>query len=317
MHVSMIICTRNRAESLRQTLKSFECLEVPVGFKVDLLVVDNCSDDHTKQVILESPLKHIPVRYQLEERKGASYARNRGMKETTGEIILFTDDDVRPLPNWIGGMCQPLIDGKAEAVQGGVRAAPELFTPWLANSPDKWMVALTKGEGQRYFEEGDALIGASMCFVRSVLEKVPGFDVEVGPGALGSCEDTIFTKQLQVVGYRCYANLDLYVEHHFDPKRLTKEGFLNVARAIARSSAYIDYHFEHKTISLPQLKYAWAWLRKLMRPISPFEPASEVATHNQVCDAYRNAYYGQYLIECRRPRNYERHGLRKIHGIQF
>ena len=109
----MIICTRNRAESLRQTLKSFECLEVPVGFKVDLLVVDNCSDDHTKQVILESPLKHIPVRYQLEERKGASYARNRGLKETTGEIILFTDDDVRPLPNWIGGMCQPLIDGNS------------------------------------------------------------------------------------------------------------------------------------------------------------------------------------------------------------
>lgn len=316
MHASIIICTRNRADSLQETLKSFEQINLPKTISVDLLVVDNGSSDHTKQVVHQCTLSHIPVRYVFEERKGLSRARNRALRETAGEIILFTDDDVRPSLNWIAGMCQPLTNGQAEAVAGGVRPAPHLLTPWLLNSPDKWMVALTDGVGQRYLRDDESLIGASMGFLRRVLEKVPEFDVELGAGAIGSAEDTVFTKQLKLAGYRCYADFEITVEHHFDPNRLTVPAFLDLARAIGRSAAYIQYHFEHKVVTLPSLKLKWIRLMRSLRPRGSLTSPDEGPPHVEVHEAFREAFFAQYMIECRRPRNYERLGLIKVRGIK-
>ena len=39
--VSIIICTRDRADSLKLTLESISRTEVPAGWEVELLIVDN------------------------------------------------------------------------------------------------------------------------------------------------------------------------------------------------------------------------------------------------------------------------------------
>ena len=46
------------------------------------------------------------------------------------------------------------------------------------------------------------LTGANMAFARRVLDKVPGFDRELGPGGLGFCDDTLFSLQLRTAGFR-------------------------------------------------------------------------------------------------------------------
>jgi glucosyl-dolichyl phosphate glucuronosyltransferase len=68
--VSIIICTRNRAESLLQTLESIGQCEIPADMPAELLVVDNGSVDHTREVVEQTALPNMRVRYVLEPKKG-------------------------------------------------------------------------------------------------------------------------------------------------------------------------------------------------------------------------------------------------------
>src|SRR4051812_6074694 len=98
--VSIAICTYNRAKSLALVLQSLsEQQNIDPG-AVELLIVDNNSDDQTAEVVAAYAPK-FPVRYIFEKQQGLSHARNRAAVEFFGNILLFTDDDVRLAPNWL------------------------------------------------------------------------------------------------------------------------------------------------------------------------------------------------------------------------
>ena len=132
--VSIIICTRNRAESLRETLGSMLCCTAPEGEAVEIVVVDNGSTDHTQAVVLElvgllgatAPHGRFELRYVVEPLPGQAHARNRGMAEARGDLLLWTDDDVRVPTSWIVEMTRPLRCGDADAVAGEVKIPPHL-----------------------------------------------------------------------------------------------------------------------------------------------------------------------------------------------
>jgi RimJ/RimL family protein N-acetyltransferase len=100
MRVTAVICTWNRCELLRQTLESLRALDVPTGQEWELLVVNNGSSDATDEVISEYR-EHLPLRRLFEPELGASRARNTAARAATGDLILFTDDDVRVDPGWM------------------------------------------------------------------------------------------------------------------------------------------------------------------------------------------------------------------------
>src|SRR5207245_1125375 len=62
MNVSLVICTYNRADSLRVTLGSLADLRVPSDLQWEVLVVDNNSSDHTREVV-DAAASRVPVRY--------------------------------------------------------------------------------------------------------------------------------------------------------------------------------------------------------------------------------------------------------------
>lgn len=104
--ISVIICTRDRAESLRITL---ECLERAIrpDIRAEVIVVDNAGQDNTKEVV-ESFANRLPVVY-LHEGKignyGKSHALNRALDHgCKGEIIAVLDDDMSPEPGWFEGV---------------------------------------------------------------------------------------------------------------------------------------------------------------------------------------------------------------------
>jgi glycosyltransferase involved in cell wall biosynthesis len=311
--VSIVICTANRADCLRETLAAMARVRVPGDLEAELLVVDNASTDHTALVARTAELANMPVRLVYEPRRGQCHARNRGLAGSAGEVVLFTDDDVRPPVDWIERMCRPILDGEADAVAGGVIPASHLWRPWLKQLGG-W-VACTDGLDPRRPER---MVGANMAFSRRVLERVPGFDTELGPGALGFHDDTLFARQLLRAGYRIAGRLDVAVEHHFDGGRLCARQLADLARRMGRSDAYVLYHWEHGVVRRPhaclvravlglawrRVRYAGRWNRADDDGPLPCRLRS----------AKRVAFLRQYLRERRRPRNYAERGLAKCGG---
>lgn len=103
MDVSVIICTYNRCESLRQTLQGVCDLAIPEAVTWELLVVDNNSSDATRQVC-ESFADKLPLRYLFEPRQGVSRARNLAIANTTAPLLFFSDDDVTMDKDWFANL---------------------------------------------------------------------------------------------------------------------------------------------------------------------------------------------------------------------
>lgn len=231
---SIIVCTRDRADSLQLTLESIGQAKVPPGWEVELLVVDNGSSDATKEVSLSANLPNMPLRYIFEPRKGKGYAYNTGMAEARGQIFLFTDDDVRVPHNWIEGMGRPILEGRADAVQGGVKVAPHLDRPWLTGTLRVWVASV-----EDPVNPPAGLVGANMAFGRQALDVTGGFDLRLGPGAAGFFDDTVFGWAMEKAGQKILYQPAVAVEHHFSPDRLTLGSYINSAQRMAVSHAIV------------------------------------------------------------------------------
>ncbi len=97
---SVVVCTRDRAESLRRALRSVLAMDYP---DFELVVVDNAPRTSATRDVVDE-LADPRVRYVLEPRPGLSCARNRGVAEARGEIVAFTDDDVVADVGWLAAL---------------------------------------------------------------------------------------------------------------------------------------------------------------------------------------------------------------------
>lgn len=96
MHISIIVITKNRADTLRLCLTR---LTRQIQTRDEIIVVDNNSTDHTREIV--EGFSAFPVRYVKEKRPGASQARNAGFRRATKEGVAFLDDDSLVLPDWL------------------------------------------------------------------------------------------------------------------------------------------------------------------------------------------------------------------------
>ena len=310
MDVSIAICTYNHRESLRLTLDAVGRVRVPGGLRCELLVIDNASTDGTAELSKEYRLDNgIPVVYLFEPRQGQCFARNAGLAAARGRFILFTDDDVRPPADWVEGMCAPLLAGRAEAVAGGVRIAPHLLRPWMGWRQRAWLASTDSIDAA----EPDRMVGANMAFSKEVLKQVPAFDTELGPGASGFYDETLFTFQLREAGFRVAAALGVTVEHHFDESRLSRASFLDSARKLGRSRAYWSHHWEHREVPGPRRALALARLRLAKWRARRWREwrGGEGMPDWEMALLEESHFLRHYLTERKRPRNYARRGLVK------
>lgn len=94
-NVSVVIPTYNRAEHVMGAVRSALDQSRPPA---ELIVVDDGSTDETPDLFAEV---EAPVRYVRQENAGVSAARNRGVREATGDWIAFLDSDDRWHPDKI------------------------------------------------------------------------------------------------------------------------------------------------------------------------------------------------------------------------
>jgi glycosyltransferase involved in cell wall biosynthesis len=294
--VSIIICTHDRAEDLSETLRAIGATAPPADLTLEVLVVDNGSRDRTRPVVRQAKIWDQAPRYLYEPRPGVSYARNTGLAAARGEVLLWTGDDVRPGSAWIEAMCRPILDGRADAVAGRVKR------------PDCLAI---DGPPAGDFD----LAGANMAFARRVLEKVPAFDLELGAGALGAGEETLFSRQLLAAGFRLLAvGEDSTVEPHCSQQRLTRSALADLLTQQGRSQAYIDYHWKHRSLWFPAFRggsslLGLCGLRILQRLPGDRKP---LVGRREARWLWRWSYCRQMAIESQRPRQYEQFGLEKL-----
>ena len=134
--VSVCICTYNRSQSLQRTLNSFASqIDINLG-PVEVLIVDNnCTDDTPK--VVEAFRERLPIRRVTESRQGLAHARNRAVADFRGDVLLFTDDDVRLGPGWLAAY-QDAIRRFPDADYFGGRILPDWGQAkprWIGDEP--------------------------------------------------------------------------------------------------------------------------------------------------------------------------------------
>lgn len=257
MDVSVIICTRNRAEALDKTLQSLCRVKVPAGRRAELLLVNNGSTDLTPQVISDYTHSGMEVRTLSEPRSGKSNALNRGVQAAQGHVLLFTDDDVRFPENWLEAMSRPIIEKKADAVAGTVTLASHLERAWMKPA-HRSMLASTETISSAV---PNRLVGANMAIARSVFSTIPAFDPELGPGRLGFEEETLFAYQMHEANFEIVHIREGAVEHHPTPERLSTDSFRTMAEKLGHSEGYLSYHWANRQWPAWKLYAGWAYYR--------------------------------------------------------
>lgn len=108
--ISVIIPTYNRG---RLILESVNSVLNQTYKNIELIVVDDCSTDDTKEII--ESIKDFRIKYiKLEKNSGACVARNKGIERATGEFIAFNDSDDLWIPEKINSQLDFLYENNAE-----------------------------------------------------------------------------------------------------------------------------------------------------------------------------------------------------------
>ena len=311
--VSVILCTRNRADSLRQTLCAFEFCEVPANHSAEILVLDNGSTDQTREVVAQARLSNFRVRHLFEPRLGKSCAFNRGLGEANGHILVSTDDDVRPTVRWLTALCEPIVANVADCVGGPVVLSSASTRPWMQAVHRSYLAS-----SERVSESAPQdVLGANFAFSRRILERIPRFDPELGPGALGFAEEALFFQQIKVAGFRTAWAREALIYHHPDVARFDHDRWIDTAVRHGRSNAYITYHWAQLTIALPRLRQILQRLRlftgRTLRRWSSNDREQVDARELQLVALHE--YFKYYLEINGQAKNYERHGLLKLRGV--
>lgn len=205
--VSVVICTRDRPDDIARCLAS---LRHQTRVPDEVVVVDNASrDQRTREAVLAAG-----ATYLREDREGLDFARNTGVAAATGDLIIFTDDDVLLDPHWLERMTAAFDDPMIGAVTGLVLPA-ELASAAQFHFEGYWGFNqgyrrrdVTRAIFESYgrlsvFPAWDLGAGASMGFRRAVFADAGLFDERLGAGQSGCSDDSEYWYRLLHHGWTC------------------------------------------------------------------------------------------------------------------
>jgi len=289
--VSVLICTYNRGRRLARTLDCFASLPPPTTFEADLVVVDNNSDDDTRDVIREAARQsRLPIRYAFEPRQGKGFALNTGLPLAGGEILALTDDDVCPEPDWLERIVDAFRRHDPVFIGGKVLpvwAAPPSKGLLTRRAQVIWgpLALIDYGEEPIDYTEGDPVgrrpIGANMAVRRDAMLAIGGWRTDLGRvnNTLISGEDQeIFLRLLRAGLYRGRYEPTVVVHHDVPATRLTRRYFRHwffangQTRAIASDAFYpgVDFTRVPRVAGVPRFMYRELageivlWIRRLI-----------------------------------------------------
>jgi glycosyltransferase involved in cell wall biosynthesis len=235
--LTVVMPTHNGADTLSQALSAFCGIEPPIG-SWKLVVVDNGSTDSSRSII-ESFKSRLPLTYVFERVLGKSTALNTGIEHISGDIVVFTDDDVLPKPDWLAQM-RAAADLHPEFSLFGGCIVPHWAVPpedWILKI-DQTVLAITGPTWNEGPIASTLLFGPNMAVRTNVLEAGYRFDTSLGPAGsryrMG--EDSDFVQRLGHAGFRAWHCKRAVVAHMIRREQMTKDWVLRRAFPSGRVS---------------------------------------------------------------------------------
>ncbi len=224
MDLTVVICTYNRERFLADTLVSMARQTLPPDHW-ELLLIDNNSSDRTPDIARAFVAAHPEVRFRYvhEPTQGLSHARNRGIAEAAGDVVVFLDDDIWADAELLAHYAAAFSDPDLDAAGGRILVRyegprPAWMSPWL----EPLMGYHDLGPAPRTYPGSKYPGGGNMAMRKAVFGRVGLFNTELGrkgTGLSGNEEKDLF-QRLRAMGgtVRYLPNASLY--HRIDERRL-------------------------------------------------------------------------------------------------
>jgi glycosyltransferase involved in cell wall biosynthesis len=231
MRLSVIVCTWNRRDLLKAALDSIAASELPPTINWEILIADNNSTDGTRP-LCEELVRSNPTRFRyfLESRPGKSFALNTAVENSQGEILAFTDDDVKVAPNWLAEILHTIDTWRCAGVAGKIVPVWAMLKPhWLAsNGPYRPMAVIVNYNlGETARETTVPPFGANVAFTRQAFAQHGLYRTDIGPSTdrKVGCEDTEFGRRVLAGGGKIVYAPRAVVYHPVEEARLHKNYF--------------------------------------------------------------------------------------------
>jgi len=219
LSLSVVVCTHDRPADLERCLNGFAALRRPV----QVVVVDSASEPPAEDVVAPFRARMPLLRYVYEPLPGLSTARNRGVRETAGEVVAFVDDDAIPAPDWADELLAPFERAEVGCAGGECRPRFECARPpWLSDALLAFAGITSFGGGSRQARSrAEWPFGANIAFRRAALEQAGGFSPELGRvgTSLLSYEDTAMVERVTAAGWEVWLRPAAVVEHTVSAQR--------------------------------------------------------------------------------------------------
>jgi len=256
--ISVIICCFNSSRRIRDTLSHIINQEISANLTVDVLLIDNASEDHTSDIALsfwDESQAPFPLRVIKEPNPGLVNARICGINNAYGSISIFCDDDNHLFPDYVQNAYDFFSKNKCYSAVGGQtlpRFEDNQDVPnWFKYKSRYFAVGKQFRKSQEVTSNG-LLWGAGLCIktaeLRSIYELQP---VPLLTGRKGDIQlagdDSELCIWIILAGHRLYYHEELKLHHKIPKNRLTKNYLNKLISGIKASHPIIRGYLSYCT----------------------------------------------------------------------
>lgn len=246
---TVAIRTYNSSQMIPEILERLRSQLNIDNFSWEIIVIDNNSTDNTLQII-QNYQSHwseaYPLSCYIETKQGASFARQRAIKEARGTLIGFLDDDNFPDKNWVAsaytfGKSHPQAGAYGSQVYGKFEIEP----PENFNRLKPFLAIIERGSEPKLYDPdnivlppGAGLVIRKQAWVENVPEKMV-LQGPVGKSLAAKGEDSEALLYIAKGGWEIWYNPEMCIEHQIPAWRLEKNYLLSVARGCGLATCHL------------------------------------------------------------------------------
>ena len=253
-NISIVIPSRNRKKFIEQLLDDLDKQSQPIH---EIIVIDQS----------DVPYQLNNCIYIYQKYTGPCKSRNIGIKNATGDILVFLDDDISIAPDFIDKITQPIRENLSPAVAGAncdasLNYKHQFAHEYLESPSANWVKILTANPnfpGKKYTF---SLPGCCFAIRRDVLDTVGYFDEFFDPSGAG--EDREMAVRLFKHGYDIYYNGDAAIQHFAAPEGGSRDIDSRSIMLDINLGYIVGKHFSKQLFDAYRTFITWEYRQKLV-----------------------------------------------------